>query len=308
MQPANLHIESVLDEEVESSLIVADFSRGRQVENQNQRCNLRVMQAMKMNILWMIWTTGKQSLSENCQSVWGVSLKFCLFYCHSYLSYRCGLLQENELRNLITIPSLNPNTITAQQVGIILPTQSSKPRTPGELPRSQQTLPIKRQNSKQRMTPQQAALAMTNDMIVANVAAAVGSPHRDKTSMQLALQQLQQQHGTTDVGTLQKKILSAQLAQQQRLKEEPDGPQKENGNRQLTIQMPPNLVQGKSQVPLSPSSNSLSQLGSGMSPVNTESLDSQLRQQIQKKQTTLPNTPVDSPPQHHSLPTLTNHV
>ncbi|GAB5585412.1 Enhancer of polycomb-like protein 1 [Umbelopsis nana] len=221
-------------------------------------------------------------------------------------SYRCGLLQENDLRNLITIPSVNPNTITAQQVGIILPTQSAKSSTgPNEMSRSQQTLPIKRQNSKQRLTPQQAALAMTNDMIVANVAAAVGSPHRDKTSMQLALQHLQQTHGSTDVGTLQKKILTAQLAQQQRLNEEPNGPQKENGNRRMTIQMPPNLLQSKVQVPLSPSSNSITQSGS---PVHTETLDSQLKQQLLKKPTTLPNTPVDSPPQHHSQPSLTHHV
>ncbi|KAI9289568.1 enhancer of polycomb-like-domain-containing protein [Umbelopsis sp. AD052] len=219
-----------------------------------------------------------------------------------YLSYSCSLLQENELRNLITIPSLNPNTITAQQVGIILPAQALKTQVPNDPTRSsQQAIPIKRQSSKQRLTPQQAALAMTNDMIAANVAAAVGTPHRDKASMQLALQHLQQQHGTTDVGTLQKKILTAQLAQHQRLKDDPNGPQKENGNRRMTIQMPPNLLQTKAQVLLSPSSNPPTQSGS------TDAIE--LRQQhLLKKPTTLPNTPVDSPPHQHSQPSLTHQV
>lgn len=208
---------------------------------------------------------------------------------------------------MITIPSLNPNTITAQQVGIILPAQALKTQVPNDPTRSQQAaIPIKRQSSKQRLTPQQAALAMTNDMIAANVAAAVGTPHRDKASMQLALQHLQQQHGTTDVGTLQKKILTAQLAQQHRLKEDPNGPQKENGNRRMTIQMPPNLLQTKAQVPLSPSSNPTTQTG----PVTSPTADSlELKQQhLLKKPTTLPNTPVDSPPHQHSPPSVTNQV
>jgi hypothetical protein len=223
-----------------------------------------------------------------------------------YLSYSSGLLQETELRNLITIPSLNPNTITAQQVGIILPAQALKTQAPNDPSRSQQTIPIKRQSSKQRLTPQQAALAMTNDMIAANVAAAVGTPHRDKASMQLALQQFQQQHGTTDVGALQKRILSAQLAQQQRLREDLNGPQKENGNRPMTIQMPPNLLQTKAQVPLSPSSNPTTQIGPATSPA-ADSREIKQHHTL-KKPTTLPNTPVDSPPQQHSQPSLTNQV
>lgn len=227
-----------------------------------------------------------------------------------YLTYRCGLLQENELRNLITIPAVNPNTITAQQMGIILPTHSAKAQ-PTDPSRSPQSLPIKRQNSKQRLTPQQAAVAMTNDMIVANVAAAVGGPHRDKASMQLALQHLQQQHGTTDVAVLQKKILTAQLAQQQKWKEDPTGQQKENTvNRKMTIQMPPNLLQNKTHVPLSPSSNTMvNQQGTGISSTSTsDELESQLKQHLLKKPTTLPNTPVDSPPQRHPQPGVANHA
>ena len=63
------------------------------------------------------------------------------------------------------------------------------------------SLPIKRQNSRTKMTPQQAAVAMANGMIAANMAAVVNG-NQNKAAMQMAMaaaqqQQQQQQQGNS---------------------------------------------------------------------------------------------------------------
>jgi hypothetical protein len=83
------------------------------------------------------------------------------------------------------------------------------------------TSPLRRQNSRTKLTPQQQALAMTNGMIAANMAAAVNAPN--KASLQLAMQQQLQQQLQASGGNLpanmqaalQKKIQAAALMQQQ---------------------------------------------------------------------------------------------
>ncbi len=60
---------------------------------------------------------------------------------------------------------------------------SSRPSSPSNSPR-----PLKRQASRSRMTPQQAAVAMANGMIAANMAAVVnGSTNQNRTAVQMAL-------------------------------------------------------------------------------------------------------------------------
>lgn len=59
---------------------------------------------------------------------------------------------------------------------------------------SSASVPIKRQNSRTKMTPQQAAVAMANGMIAANMAAAVNNSNgSNKAAMQRAMAAAQQQ-------------------------------------------------------------------------------------------------------------------
>lgn len=55
------------------------------------------------------------------------------------------------------------------------------------------SLPIKRQNSRTKMTPQQAAVAMANGMIATNMAAALNGG-QNKAAMQMAMAAAQQNH------------------------------------------------------------------------------------------------------------------
>ncbi|KAI9490712.1 enhancer of polycomb-like-domain-containing protein [Zychaea mexicana] len=127
-----------------------------------------------------------------------------------YLQHRTHLLSEAELRNLVTIPFVTPQNVMQQQH------QQAQARAngggsgnnhsrSGSLNGSSlngqnkgiASLPIKRQNSRTKMTPQQAAVAMANGMIAANMAAVVNG--NQKNAMQMAMaaaqqQQQQQQH------------------------------------------------------------------------------------------------------------------
>ncbi|KAG1077639.1 hypothetical protein G6F42_024715 [Rhizopus arrhizus] len=59
---------------------------------------------------------------------------------------------------------------------------------------SSASVPIKRQNSRTKMTPQQAAVAMANGMIAANMAAVVNNSNgNNKAAMQRAMAAAQQQ-------------------------------------------------------------------------------------------------------------------
>jgi hypothetical protein len=100
------------------------------------------------------------------------------------------------------------------------------------------TSPLRRQNSRTKLTPQQQALAMTNGMIAANMAAAVNAPN--KASLQLAMQQQLQQQLQASGGNLpanmqaalQKKIQAAALMQQQQQRAAAVGT---NGNGNLSL-------------------------------------------------------------------------
>lgn len=82
---------------------------------------------------------------------------------------------------------------------------NSRPSSPSASPH-----PLKRQASRSRMTPQQAAVAMANGMIAANMAAVVnGSTNQSRTAVQMALAHAQQQQQ-------QQQHLQQQQQQQQR--------------------------------------------------------------------------------------------
>lgn len=124
-----------------------------------------------------------------------------------YLKHRVQLLSETELRNLVTVPFLTPMNMINNQVRRAAPSSLSAvtPTPPPiRIPSQQQppspgisTTPIKRQNSRTKMTPQEAAVAMANGMIAANLSAVVnGSANPNKAAMQMAMAAAQQQQGT----------------------------------------------------------------------------------------------------------------
>lgn len=142
-----------------------------------------------------------------------------------YFKHRVQLLSENELRSLVTIPFLTPlnmiNINQARSAAAAVSASSSTPtaRTPAtppttripSQPQQQQSplppspassvvsqssagVPIKRQNSRTKMTPQQAAVAMANGMLAANMAAVVnGTSNSNKAAMQMAMAAAHQQ-------------------------------------------------------------------------------------------------------------------
>ncbi|GAB5586115.1 Enhancer of polycomb-like protein 1 [Umbelopsis nana] len=154
------------------------------------------------------------------------------------LRYQCQLLTEPDLRGLITIPFINPSMVyppgammtsrlNAAAASKPAPT-ASRPGPPATSPsltarslNGSSTSPLRRQNSRTKMTPQQQALAMTNGMIAANMAAAVNAPN--KATLQLAMQQQLQQQLQASGGNLpasmtaalQKKMQAAAMMQQQ---------------------------------------------------------------------------------------------
>ncbi|OAD72938.1 hypothetical protein PHYBLDRAFT_169198 [Phycomyces blakesleeanus NRRL 1555(-)] len=116
----------------------------------------------------------------------------------SFLRHRAQLLTEVELRSLVTIPFLTPlnmmnlhaATMRANQAAAAAAAAqraafmangaaaNNRPNVPNgtvTAPVSSvsnlSSLPLKRQNSRTKMTPQQAAVAMANGMIAANMAA-----------------------------------------------------------------------------------------------------------------------------------------
>ncbi|KAI7856593.1 enhancer of polycomb-like-domain-containing protein [Circinella umbellata] len=124
-----------------------------------------------------------------------------------YLQHRTRLLSEAELRNLITIPFVTPqNVMQQQQAQARANSQHNRTGSLNGSINSQNknlsSLPIKRQNSRTKMTPQQAAVAMANGMIAANMAAVVNG-NQNKAAMQMAMaaaqqqQQQQQQQGNS---------------------------------------------------------------------------------------------------------------
>ncbi|KAG0173931.1 Enhancer of polycomb-like protein 1 [Apophysomyces sp. BC1015] len=126
-----------------------------------------------------------------------------------YLKHRAQLLSEIELRNLVTIPFLAPlnmlthatnmrvaqrqpnGNTTTNNTGLTV-TNANRPAPV----HATSALPIKRQTSRSRLTPQQAAVAMANGMIAANMAAAVNGTGQQRTAVQMAVAAAQQQqHG-----------------------------------------------------------------------------------------------------------------
>ncbi|CAO3692484.1 unnamed protein product [Rhizopus stolonifer] len=115
-----------------------------------------------------------------------------------YLKHRVQLLSETELRNLMTVPFLTPlNMINQARAAAAVAGQQQQQSQPSPQPVSaqppnrspsstptfvQQTVspasPIKRQASRTKLTPQQAAVAMANGMIAANMAAVVNVSYR----------------------------------------------------------------------------------------------------------------------------------
>ncbi|KAI8147612.1 enhancer of polycomb-like-domain-containing protein [Fennellomyces sp. T-0311] len=84
-----------------------------------------------------------------------------------FLRHRAQLLSDAQLRSLFEIPAqVQARSMPNQRSGSI-------PQRTAQEPLLVTSSPIKRQNSRQRMTPQQAAVAMTNGMIAANLSAAV---------------------------------------------------------------------------------------------------------------------------------------
>ncbi|KAI7887922.1 enhancer of polycomb-like-domain-containing protein [Mucor mucedo] len=116
-----------------------------------------------------------------------------------YLKHRVQLLSETELRNLVTVPFLTPlnmiNINQARQAAAAV--TSPAPVRPVNIPQTVSpaitTTPLKRQNSRTKMTPQQAAVAMANGMIAANMAAVVNGTSSNKAAMQMAMAAAQQQ-------------------------------------------------------------------------------------------------------------------
>jgi hypothetical protein len=133
----------------------------------------------------------------------------------TFLRHATQLLSDTELRSLITIPFLTPrrpinnsvqspasatntpNSITTSQAG--QPTPASTPASSPALnhlqngrPNAVSPLPMKRQNSRTKMTPQQAAVAMANGMIAANMAAVVNGGQSKAMQMAMAAAHQQQ--------------------------------------------------------------------------------------------------------------------
>ncbi|KAH8554618.1 enhancer of polycomb-like-domain-containing protein [Umbelopsis sp. PMI_123] len=153
------------------------------------------------------------------------------------LRHQCQLLTEPDLRSLVTIPFINPsmtyppggmmanrlNTAAKQPAATVQRTNATatSPSMTTRPLNGASTSPLRRQNSRTKLTPQQQALATTNGMIAANMAAAVNAPN--KASLQLAMQQQLQQQLQASGGNLpanmqaalQKKIQAAALMQQQ---------------------------------------------------------------------------------------------
>ncbi|KAI8393952.1 enhancer of polycomb-like-domain-containing protein [Radiomyces spectabilis] len=113
----------------------------------------------------------------------------------SYLRHRVQLLGEVELRNLVTIPFLTPLNMMNWHAASVRASQA-RSSTPSGIVRAAapnlSSLPLKRQNSRTKMTPQQAAVAMANGMIAANMAAAVNGSGQNKAAMQMAVAAAQQ--------------------------------------------------------------------------------------------------------------------
>lgn len=110
------------------------------------------------------------------------------------LQQRMQLLSDTELRNLVTIPFATPSTMNANA----LQARVNGTRPTSVTPTNSQvkgvsSLPMKRQNSRTKMTPQQAAVAMANGMIAANMAAVVNGNQGKAMQMALAAHQKQQQ-------------------------------------------------------------------------------------------------------------------
>ncbi|KAL0096382.1 enhancer of polycomb-like-domain-containing protein [Phycomyces blakesleeanus] len=115
---------------------------------------------------------------------------------NNFLGHRVKLLSELELRNLAAMPVINPsNTLnfranqgvpTSQKQSDVSGGSNTSSSSPSSSPLNNQTStvtsqPIKRQNSRARLTPQQAAVAMANDMLVANMTAVVNSSGQNRT-------------------------------------------------------------------------------------------------------------------------------
>lgn len=107
------------------------------------------------------------------------------------------------------------------------------------------TSPLRRQNSRTKMTPQQQALAMTNGMIAANMAAAVNAPN--KTSLHMAMQQQLHQQLQASGGNLpasmtaalQKKMQAAAMMQQQQQQQQQQRTANANTNGNGNMSMSP---------------------------------------------------------------------
>ncbi|KAI8148864.1 enhancer of polycomb-like-domain-containing protein [Fennellomyces sp. T-0311] len=116
-----------------------------------------------------------------------------------YLQHRTQLLSEVELRNLVTIPFVTPQNVMQQQQQARANGQHNRSGSlngPLNVPTNKNltSLPIKRQNSRTKMTPQQAAVAMANGMIAANMAAVVNG-NQNKAAMQMAMAAAHQGNG-----------------------------------------------------------------------------------------------------------------
>ncbi|KAI7879817.1 hypothetical protein K492DRAFT_230839 [Lichtheimia hyalospora FSU 10163] len=114
------------------------------------------------------------------------------------LQQRMQLLSDSELRSLVTIPFATPSTTNANA----LQARVNGTRPTSVTPTNSQvkgisSLPMKRQNSRTKMTPQQAAVAMANGMIAANMAAVVNGNQGKAMQMALAAHQKQQQQQQT---------------------------------------------------------------------------------------------------------------
>ncbi|KAF7725248.1 Enhancer of polycomb-like protein 1 [Apophysomyces ossiformis] len=125
----------------------------------------------------------------------------------SHLRHRTQLLTEVELRNLVTIPFLTPlnmmslhaanmranHAAAVQRASMTNGSPTSAVNTANRPATPNSSLPIKRQNSRTKMTPQQAAVAMANGMIAANMAAVVNGTAGQNKAVQMAMAAAQQQ-------------------------------------------------------------------------------------------------------------------
>lgn len=119
------------------------------------------------------------------------------------LQQRSKLLSEVDLRNLLTIPFMTPlNLMARSNQG--MSNGGGQPNRNGGL----SSLPIKRQNSRTKMTPQQAAVAMANGMIATNMAAALNGG-QNKAAMQMAMAAAQQQNHAGNASPIKQGIASS---------------------------------------------------------------------------------------------------